>query len=426
MGALNFFNPRKYRLYAMDAAAAGLGGVPEVDLPPGEGLQSAMNAGPPPFDPGDIDVTMGSTPTPGKGPSRVRPIVAGLARHLQAGVDAAATPNIAGGGGADIMRGLAYSRDRQVARDMAAEDLMRQRMMDEEQRRLRASQEAENRAQAEWYRRRAEEQMAPKPAAPGKIWQDKEGNVWEGDKVIRPASPGPRIEVMIGPDGKPQFRQTATPVAMSPDAAAAVFGAGTNRINAERPVRDTMYTGSTPQGQQVVTVVKRGPNGELLTERVETGALTRAPRQTSAGGGGRAPSHTDAANAFVDRVMRDAQPRGISLEYAVLAAENPKNYVDVAPSVRMEAVTRLRRQLMASAKAPQSANTGVQPQAKLKQGGSGQVTVSAAGMGGGASGQRVQGVPADMLAKMSTGQRVQGPDGSVWQKQANGMAVRVQ
>lgn len=311
-------------------------------------------------------------------PARSAGIMPAISNALMMGINAAATPNIAGGGATDVMRGISNARNQAIDRNAALQNLEIQR---QQQARANAATEAqmeENRAQAEWYRNRADAAMRPKPVAAvqPKLVQDKAGN-WANPytgEIVRPAAPaapavaGPTIPVGIGQTGvigdyaPPLSVQVADPIAGGEKTldfpawgklaelpvrdATSVINAGVAQQNAARP-RESILSGSTADGRQVATVIRRGPNGEVTQERVETGVYTRAPRQSGGATSTRTPgpNRTAMVDTFINRLMSDAQTRGVSTEDAIKAAQNMNFYTDVPAAIKLEAVARMKRQV---------------------------------------------------------------------------------
>ena len=83
-----------------------------------------------------------------KGPSFMDRLKATVPRMIQGGIDAAATPNIAGGGPTDFFRSMQAAQAGAANRDLASYELERQRRLDAQQEELRQAQMAEYRAQA--------------------------------------------------------------------------------------------------------------------------------------------------------------------------------------------------------------------------------------------------------------------------------------
>jgi hypothetical protein len=398
MASLSFFDPRKYRLLPLDAAMPNpSAAAPEAA--PATGVIGWADSGPE-FDPGPIDVTM-PRPEPGQSPpSKWRAIAASLPRHMQAGIDAAAVPNIAGGGGADIMRGLAHSQDRQWERDMAAEELDRRRRME-------AAQIEENRAQADMYRRRAEN------AAQGawvNNWDGTQYNTVTGEKRAGGGVTAAQAKAAAEQQKIAERRKAAEAAgynlndervlswingannALVPPApktgirtgaqGQSVFFSydkdGKPQFNAELPGPPKMSIVRGEQNQSVA--IEQRPGQGMTIYNSTPGVPPRQP--ANSGGGGAAPSRPREVDGFINRLMQDAQKRGVDLPNAINAAENMANYTDVPPAIKMEAAARLRRQLVAATPKPTAASSGPSWSSRAPR----SVAVTAAGLGGGPKG----------------------------------------
>lgn len=358
MGAFTLFNPNRYRLYPMDAAAGF--NVPATTppfLPPELAAQQAEAGTPPPPQFSVDDVVDLGTPAP----SRKRQILSGLMRHVQAGIDAAATPNIAAGGGTDVMRGISNALDRQHQRDLTDSEMARRN-------RIEQAQAAQDMAQADWYRRRADAAMTG-------VWLN-DGNGMQHNTVTGEQRPVGGVSQADARAKAEQERLAARKQALiaagidpnSREGYAALYGSagavmpktgstvgaqgqrmfytmgadGIPTFTKEVAAPPKMSTVRGPSGETVFVEQRPGEGGTVLNSTPGVPPRQAAPAKT---GRAAAPTavHTQAVTQFVDRLLSDGQKNGYSLDWIIKAAENPQYYTDVPPSVKMDAVLRIKR-----------------------------------------------------------------------------------
>jgi hypothetical protein len=85
-------------------------------------------------------------------PTKFSKILGGALDALSFGIDAASVPNVAGGGGADIMRGVSYASDKRRERDLIDQNMQRQRRADDYQKSQLERMTAKDEATAEHQR----------------------------------------------------------------------------------------------------------------------------------------------------------------------------------------------------------------------------------------------------------------------------------
>lgn len=407
------FSPSRYRIFP-DAATTPPFFPPDVaeqaipSLPdqPGFSVDDVVGVGIPPA---------AVSQAPSQAPSRKRQILSLLGRGIQSGIDAAAVPNIAAGGGTDVMRGLSHALDRQYQRDMTAAEMDRRN-------RIEQAQAAQDMAQAEWYRRRAD-------AAATGVWVN-DGNGMQHNTVTgeqRPVGGVNAAEARQKAEQQKLEERKRALIAAGIDPAsregfAALYGTAgsvlpktgsTTGAQGQRMFYRMGADGVPVFTQEVAAPPKlgtvRGPAGETVFVEQRPGEGGKAmnstpgvpPRAASPARPGRTPTpaaaHTQAVTQFVDRLLSDAQKRGISTEFAIKAAENPQYYTDVPPSVKMDAVTRMKRAMDYRQKRAESGGAG----------GGGGVKAGIAGSGGGtATSAPAAGVP--VVGQIEDGYRFKG------------------
>jgi len=247
-------------------------------------------------------------------------------------IDAGSTPNVAGGGGYDMVRAAGAALQGRQNRDILATQLQRQAMQDADQRQYRQAQIEHQRAQdAEMaaYRQSQIEENRAQAAARNRRpthFDAKTGNWYYADtgELLRKGEPGakdPTVPVGIGPTGEvgdygaPLAVPTASPmggqkdvnfpawgnlVNMDPRDAAAMTNAQTLKDRVDKPKQSVTY-GTDAQGNKIAIVTTIGPDGNPVTSTQNTGTFSRAPKAPGSGaGGGRGSTLTANAIATVN------------------------------------------------------------------------------------------------------------------------------
>jgi hypothetical protein len=176
-----------------------------------------------------------------------RQLLEGIPSMLTAGIAAAATPNIAGGGPTDVFRAMQAGNEAVTQRDMAAWHMQQQRQNAEDNRRYRQSQIDYNRARME-----AAQRGKPQPASFGEKYEalmkipgmtpDRAMVIASGgvlqDKSTAKTTPQQRPTIVppgstvLGPDGKPTYTAPGKPAAAAKPPAYRYFEAADGSITA--------------------------------------------------------------------------------------------------------------------------------------------------------------------------------------------------
>lgn len=309
------------RPYSIDGQEYSMD-MPSGALAPGAGEQSTLAAS--------------SSPKPSTW-SRLKPILRDAAMGA---IDAGSTPNVAGGGGYDMLRAASAAMQGKQNRDILATQMQRQAMQDADQRQYRQAQMEHQRAQdAEMaaYRQSQIEENRAQAAARSRRpthFDAKTGNWYYADtgEMLRKgeSSPAdPTVPVGIGPTGEvgdyaaPLSVPTADPmggqkdvnfpawgslVNMDPRDAAAVTNAQTLADRVSRPKQTVTYGVDPKTGNKVSIVTTIGPDGKPVITTEDTGTLSRAPKAPGSGaGGGRGSMLT--ANQIA--TINDRKKRGL-------------------------------------------------------------------------------------------------------------------
>jgi hypothetical protein len=113
------------------------------------------------------------------------------------------------------------------------------------------------------------------------------------------------------------------------------------------------------------------PAGEVVKEEfVPRGGATAKPA-SGAKSPSKSPSKTQQADAFIGRLMKDAEERGVTdISHVISAAENMGNYRDIPAAVKLAAVARLKQNSAADIKVggKGAARTGTGPTATNSKG----------------------------------------------------------
>lgn len=265
----------------------GPGDYPEMDSDP---MYDPQNIG--------ADPTMQpGAPPQQKKPGLMRRMMPAIGDMIRGGIDAVATPNVAGGA-TDMARAMQAAQIGKRQRDMASMQLAYQQQQQQEMMDYR-------RAQAEAARARAAATArgpaGPRPATSAHVVQDSKTGDWIDPttaQIVRKADPKPagtQLNVNVDRDGNltdyapgfemggVQYPGWSSPAKMTPEQLASMRNSQTGQANANRS-RVEVDRGYDANGNRIITPIVKGADGSVtLGDTQKTGGQRPAPRTADPG-----------------------------------------------------------------------------------------------------------------------------------------------